>query len=109
MEMSMQLTKGMLTRIIKEELANVLAEYDTMPQEVYDLRQDGTNWVVTDQDGESFETPKGAATQITSIDLVMKKNGFPQGITQLVNKANSGNDEKAVELINRFIQIYKKK
>ena len=104
----MKLTTTILKQIIKEELANVLAEYDTMPQQDYDLRQDGTNWVVTDQDGETFKTPKGAANQITSIDLVMKKNGFPQGITQLVNKANSG-DEKAVELINLLIRLYKKK
>ena len=104
----MQLSKKMLTRIIKEELANVLAEYDTMPQEDYDLEQVGTNWVVTRLDGETFVTPKGDAKQITSIDLVMKNNGFSQGITDLIDQANN-KDEKAVELINLLIRLHKKK
>ena len=99
----MQLTKGMLTRIIKEELANVLAEYDTMPQEDYDLRQVGTNWVIIDRDGETFETPKGAASQMSSIDLAIKNAGFSEGITQLVDKANRG-DKKAIQIIKYLIE-----
>ena len=99
----MQLSKKMLTRIIKEELANVLAEYDTMPQEDYDLRQDGTNWVVTDRDGETFETPKGAAGQMSQIDLAIKNAGFSEGITQLIDKANRG-DEKAIQIIKYLIE-----
>ena len=98
----MQLTKEMLTRIIKEELANVLAEQEEQFKiSTRGSREKGHMLTVQDKDNNAWVTGMSGAGQESSTDRSMIEMGYDT-VHNLVAKANAG-DEEAIRIVNWYL------